>query len=54
MYGEPIKVGNGAKGLIIAYWLKMAIITYVVAYHSFGFRLPTLPFDIGYVIQALQ
>jgi len=34
---------SGANGVILAFFLKLAVVAYVIAYHKYGFRIPDLP-----------
>jgi hypothetical protein len=55
LYGRPIQTNHGfATGLVIVYWIKLGLASYVIAYYQFGFRLPALPFDVAAVIDAIQ
>ncbi len=54
MYGTSTRGDESfANGVIIAYWIKMALASYAIAYYQFGFRLPDLPFDVTSLIHTL-
>jgi hypothetical protein len=53
MYGTNSSVEGYANGIFLAYWLKLGIAGYAIAYHQFGFRLPSLPFDLAFLLQGL-
>ncbi len=54
MYSRPLQVDHGlSTGFVIAYWVKLGLASYAIAYYQFGFRLPSLPFDIAYILHAL-
>ena len=53
MHGHYGGVQSYATGIIVAYWIKLSIATYLIAYHQFGFRLPSLPFDVAFLLQKL-
>ena len=42
----------GANGVILAYCLKLGIAAYAIAYHRYDFRLPSLPFDLAFLMQG--
>lgn len=54
MAGSLDGVQGFATGIFVSYWIKLGIAAYLIAYHQFGFRLPSLPFDLAYVFQAIS
>ena len=52
MFGKNRSAEEFANGLVLAYVVKVMLAGYAIAHHEYGFRLPSLPLDIAYVIQA--